>query len=118
MEIGRYKIPREIQDEDKWFRFFTKKQLAVIAITLFVCGNLVILTQKLHVVVVGITLSILFLLVTAAILFLKMPRTKYIFGGGLGLDILLFRITVRKVVRGNKVIFSRTQIEEMSDEDC
>ncbi len=31
--IGVFRIPREFKDEDKWFRYFNKKQAIILVLT-------------------------------------------------------------------------------------
>lgn len=105
MPIGKYKIPRELQDEDKWFKFFTKRQLAILIVALFIDFWVVALFYKLHIVVVGVVLAILIFVFALAIIYFKMPRSRHTHGGGLGLDTIAMRILKRKRSK-NKIVFT------------
>lgn len=110
-QLGNYRIPREVEDEDKWFRYFTKKQLAVLVIVLLIDWKVCSFFYKLHCIVIGITLAILFLIIALAAVMIKMPRIKYLYGG-IGLDILLIRIIIRKASSKHKKVYSVTMIVE------
>lgn len=105
MPIGKYKVPRELQDEDRWFKIFTKRQLAMLIVGALIDSLVIVLFAKLHLVVVGIVLAILIILFDLAIIYLKMPRSRHTHGGGLGFDTLVLRILKRKRTK-SKVIFT------------
>jgi len=105
MPIGKYKVPRELQDEDKWLKFFTKRQLAILIVALLIDLGLITIFQKLHIVVVGVVLALIILISAAAVVYLKMPRSRHTHGGGLGLDTIVLRILKRKRSK-NKVVFT------------
>lgn len=105
-ELGKYRVPRELKDEDKWFKFFTKKQLLIAAVVLFIDVWVIVFTNKLHMIVLGIVIALSIAIVTAIILVGKMPTKRYIHGGGLGFDVLLMRIIRRKCIKKNRCIFT------------
>ena len=45
-QIGRYKTPDELRDEDKWFKFFTLPQLAAACGVLAADGGMVVLSAR------------------------------------------------------------------------
>lgn len=105
MPIGKYKVPRELQDEDRWFKWWTKSQLAIFIVAGIIDFGVISLFAALHIVVVGIVLAILILIFAAAIVYIKMPRSRHTHGGGMGFDTLFMRIIRRKSSK-NRVIYT------------
>lgn len=109
-QLGQYKTPGELKDEDKWFKFFTKKQLVIAIVVLIIDWNIAVIFNKIHLIVIGITLDILITIIMAIITLFPMPQSKYIFGGGMPLYRLVLRIILRKT-------FNRKIYTTMSDEE-
>lgn len=88
-------IPSEFSDEDKWFKYFTKKMLAFIlpgvVLTFLLFKLLSPYGQGIAGVVIGLTITA----VLGAISAIPMPESEYIKGGGLTLDILIARRYIR-----------------------
>ncbi len=103
-ELGRYRVPKEFKDEDKWFRFFTKRQLIYLGLALVVSVITCIGTYKLNILPVGVVVSELLIMVAAAFAFITIPPEKYMYGGGYRLSTILFRIVVRRLPK-NRVLF-------------
>lgn len=110
-QIGKYRIPDELKDEDLWFRFFTKRQLAILIAVLLADWNIFRICRMLHLAVVGVLVSVGLLVITGILVFFRMPAGRYLHGGGIGLDRLLVRI-LKKRIPGNKVIYTRRELEE------
>jgi len=111
-QIGRYRIPDELKDEDLWFRFFTKRQLAIFIAVLLADWGILKVSRLMHLTVVGILVSIGLLVTTGILVFIKMPTNRYLHGGGIGLDRLLARILIKKCIPGSKVIYTQMESEE------
>lgn len=105
-QLGKYKVPGELKDEDKWFRFFTKNQLVAALVVLIVDWRLIVFTSKLHIVIIGFIIAILLTIVSALVILCKMPSNKHLYGGGFGLHILLLRVLNRKLRKKNKVVYT------------
>ena len=114
-QLGKYKVPRELQDEDKWFKFFTKKQLATAIVIIFIDWQIVTFFYNIHMVIVGITLALFFTIVCGAVVSLKMPNNRHLHGGGVGLDALAIRIMKRKLIKKNKIIYTSCLRNEEGD---
>lgn len=111
--IGRYKVPSELKDEDKWFRFFTKKHLAAIAVVAFIDFQIVALSFKLHIVIVGIILALFIAIVAAIIIPFNVPAHMHLHGGGQAISTIALRIMRRKLIPRNKVIYTYTGDKEV-----
>lgn len=111
-QIGQYRVPEELKDEDLWFRFFTKRQLAIFIVVFLADWGIFKITRLMHLTVVGVLISIGFLVLTGILVFIKMPANRYLHGGGIGLDKLLARILIKKCIPGNKVIYTQMEKDE------
>ena len=116
-ELGKYRVPRELKDEDKWFKFFTKKQLLVAAVVLFIDAWIVVISNRLKMIVVGIVIALFIAIMTAIILVGKMPAKRYIHGGGLGFDALIMRVLKRKCLKKNRCIFTISAFYEETEKE-
>ncbi len=112
-QLGQYKTPGELKDEDKWFKFFTKKQLVIAIVVLIIDWNIAVIFNKIHLIVIGITLDVFITIVMAIITLLPMPANKHIFGGGLPLYRIAYRILIRKLF--NKHIYTTMYEEEIKE---
>jgi len=111
-QLGQYKIPRELKDEDLWLKIFKKKQL-VIAIFIFALDwNIVTLSNKLHLTVVGVTLAVLITLIAGIIIFGVMPKKKHLYGGGLEMEKIAIRLFIRKVLKSSRRIYTPIREED------
>lgn len=109
---GKYKVPKPIQDEDKWMKFFTKKQLLALVVAAIVGFGIIRLTYCIHLVMIGVILTILLIVATLLATMATMPNEKYLFGGGCPIWQIGYRIIRRKLFPSNKVIYTSTQEDE------
>lgn len=98
-----YSIPSEFTDEDKYFKHFTKKNMAVIIITGFIMFLLYKLTGSLFgKPFIGLIIGGIIMIVSILCAMVKIPETLYLEGGGQTILTILTRKYVRK---RNKVIY-------------
>lgn len=115
-QIGRYKTPDELRDEDKWFKFFTLPQLAAICGVVAADGCMVTLWGKVGLIGVGICLAVIITAFSLALIFLKMPKRRYLMGGGLPLYEIALRI-VQKKKRRKRVIYVKAGFLSGEEDD-
>lgn len=106
-ELGHYRTMGEFTDEDKWFRYFTKWQLAVVIALIAADYQIIMFFYKLGLAIAGILAVATVSLLSLAVTMLRMPDEKYIFGGGSSLSALFARIVRRKAVRSNRIVAVR-----------
>lgn len=111
-QLGQYKTPRELKDEDLWFKYFKKKQVAIAFIVLAVDGNIVSFSHKIHLTVVGVTLAMLFTILAGIIALGSMPKNKHLYGGGLELDKIFIRLIKRKALKSSKIVYTNIGSED------
>ena len=105
-QLGKYKVPRELQDEDKWFKFFTIPQLATALVVLLIDWRIVSFLARFHMEIVGIALAILLTILCGTVILFKMPNNKHLYGGGVPLQTLAFRIIRRKLFSKEKTVYT------------
>lgn len=102
MESMTYDIPIDIKtSEEKWLKIFSKKAFIAVLITSVISFGIFRLFSILGYTVAGVIIGILLILIIFLITTLKVPYTWNLSGGGLTLDIYLFKVFVatrRKVV--------------------
>lgn len=93
----KYAIPSEFTDEDKWFKFFTKKTLTVLVVT----GAFTVFLYKMFGAIfnkafIGILIGALVMIISALITMMPVSDDKYLKGGGQTLDSVFLKILIRK----------------------
>lgn len=104
MALGKARIPDEFKDEDKWLRFFSKRQVIVTVAFLVVGIILSIIFFQIGIPFIGLSIIVLFTFVGFAIVTFKVPDSKYLFCGGSYLYVLLARI-IRKRLPWNRKLY-------------
>lgn len=90
-----FNIPLEFKDEEKWFKFFSKKNLIVLVCCEGVVGLGFKLLQSvgLHIEIPYLVVGELITAIITALTMIPQPETMYLTGGGQTLaDILLKKI--------------------------
>jgi hypothetical protein len=98
--LGVFPIPGEFKSEDKWFRYFDRKQ----ALVLVICGIMdyrAVMTAAAKGMQVPALILMLFLTLAAmGIVMIRLPvDALFLSGGGLTIDTLIFRVLYRKLHR-------------------
>ena len=86
--IGEYPVMSELKDEDKWFRFFTLKQLFYYGIALFLGIITTVLLYKVGLEIIGIVCIIINLIIAAIHPNVLLPRS---------LNLVLYQLQQRKL---------------------
>ena len=105
-KMGRYRIPREMKDEDKWFKFFNSNQLLWIVIFGVMAFVVYIPFKIIHLEIIGMVFSVVLLPR------LDMPTDKYLWGGGMPLKTLAIRILTKLVVKERRVLYISNSKQE------
>lgn len=108
-QTGVFRVPREFKDEDKWFRYFTKKQAAVLVITGLADYRLIAAASAHGFTLLAIVAAILLLVVAGSLVLIQLPvDVMFLTGGGITLDQWIFRVFLRK---RKKVIYTKNAFE-------
>ena len=103
-EAGTYQIPKEFKDEDKWFKFFNRKQLFITFGGILLCIPPVWIFYKLGIMQIGLCIGEVILLGTLLLAFLPLPNDRFLIGGGFMLNQIVWRLIV-KSRRRNKILY-------------
>lgn len=94
---GVFRVPREFKDEDKWFRYFTKKQALVLILVLLADYRLIMAAAPYGMTIAAIIISILITLAAGGMVMIELPAdVMFLTGGGITLDQWIFRVVLRK----------------------
>ncbi len=98
----RHAIPAEFTDEDKWFKFFTKKTLAFMLPGIFIMVVLFRILALFGQGMAGIIIGLVITAALAAVSAIPKPGDDYLRGGGITFDILILRRIIRAK---NRVVY-------------
>lgn len=101
---GRYKTMREMKDEDKWFRFFTKEQLLYLAIFGSIAVGIAFLFHMVGLTLIGMVFAVMLIALGLILPRFNVPEDKYILGGGMPLKVIVKRILLKQLPK-NKVLY-------------
>ena len=111
---GVFRVPREFKDEDKWFRYFIKKQDLVLVLTLLADYQMLVAASRHRLVLPALITAILITLIVAGVVMVQLPvDVMFLTGGGITLDQWLFRVILRKCKR---VIYTKHSCEVEEDD--
>lgn len=95
--VGIYQIPSDVKDQDKWFRFFNKKQAVVLFFIFLLDYRVLMWAGAHHLLLPALFITLLLTGVAASIVLIPLPAdVLYLSGGGIMLDQWLIRIFIRK----------------------
>ena len=116
--LGKYKIPRPMQDEDKWFKYFTKRQLIYVGIALVVMARLIFWVKDYQsfIQIPVLTIGCIVVIVSTVFGMINMPDDRYLWGGGTSLEKLTVRL-VRRKMRSNRVLYVRNYRPEEPEKE-
>lgn len=97
---GVFKIPREFRDEDKWFRYFNKKQAIVLVLMLILDYRIIMAASTKNLVIPAILFSLVITITTVGVVMIQLPvEVMFLTGGGITLDQWILRVILRKTKR-------------------
>ncbi len=113
MALGTYQIPKEFKDEDKWFRFFTKTQLAYMVVAGILSFPVLALMHAVHLTYLGIFISVVFFMIAIVMAFVPIPTSKYMFGGGYRMSHIVARLIWKFILGRGKDLYIKNYKEEV-----
>ena len=90
--------PHQLKDEDRWFKYFSKKQLIIVLPTVLIIIFVMYAAIKFDHPVSGVVFSALIALVIIGPIMFPMPQDMYLFGGGRP----IFKFILCKIISGVK----------------
>lgn len=98
--LGVFPIPGEFKSEDKWFRYFDRKQALVLVICGIMDYRAVMAAAAKGMLVPALILMLFLTLAAMGIVMIRLPvDALFLSGGGLTIDTLIFRVLYRKLHR-------------------
>lgn len=99
-KVGIFPIPNEFRSEDRWFRYFNRKQAVVLVLVLLTDYKVVMAASHGGMLVPAIIGMLFFSLLAMGVVMVSLPvDALFLGGGGLTLDQLLYRLLYRKYSR-------------------
>ena len=106
MAKGVYELPNQLVDEDKWFKIFTKKQLAFVGVGGGLCFVVMRVAMDLGMFKEGLTISIVIAIVSLFLALYKIPDSYYLYGSGKNVYSIIAALIIRKSPK-NRVIYCK-----------
>lgn len=99
-KLGVFPIPGEFKSEDRWFRYFNRKQATVLVLCGILDYRVIMFANLKGMLVPAITLMLMFTMTMMGIVMVRLPvDVLFLNGGGITIDQLLFRILYREIHR-------------------
>lgn len=112
-KIGVFPIPGELTSEDKWFRYFNRKQAAIIVICGIIDYRVILSANGNGLLLPAIIIMLIFTMTVMGIVLIRLPvDALFLAGGGLTVDQLIFRLLYRL---RNRALYTKCSVDE---EDC
>ena len=92
----REEVPMEFADDERWYKYFTKKTLIVLMAAVMFTYLLTVILGLIHLQALGLIIGILVGGTVFAVFNIKLPNTDVLHGGGSTLDVLIARILARR----------------------
>lgn len=100
MAAGVFRVPRGFKDEDRWFRYFNKKQAVVLVLTGLADYRLIMAASGKGLALPAVIAALLLTLAAGGLVMVRLPvDAMYLTGGGITLDQWVFRTVLRKCCR-------------------
>lgn len=103
MALGTYKVPSPFKDEDKWFRYFTKKQLLFVGLAAIAAIMLTVFFSKIHMPAIGVGIGAVLVIGIGALVFVTIPQDKYLIGGGYKLEEIALRVVIKHFPKNKRL---------------
>ncbi|XBX10700.1 hypothetical protein QMP26_41100 (plasmid) [Enterocloster clostridioformis] len=92
----REEVPREFSDDERWYRYFTRKSIfALLVMGVFSMGIVKFFTF-IGIQLVGIYTALILTCVVMAVIMLPIPEGDCLHGSGCTCDTILMRLYVRR----------------------
>ncbi len=97
-----HNVPSPLRDEDKWYKL-TKRQWAIMLPAVLVALGMGVFLHKLHLTPVAIAFGVIVVVGAGFMAFMELPKEKFMYGTGVKLEMILFRIIYRKLPKNKKI---------------
>lgn len=97
MGLGKYKVPSELKDENKWFKFFTIPQLAIVGVAFIVALAVGAFLTKCGLFPFAVFFFFVIMLCTLSMVMFKVPDEYYLLGARQPVGMVLLRLIIKKI---------------------
>ena len=104
-----HRVPRQLQDEDRWFKFFTLKQAIAAAFMAVIGVPIGIVLSKIHLLLMLIVM-VFYIFLCGFLIFFRVPGSQYMLGGGQHGASLMLRCFLRRFTK--KVYVKNLEVDE------
>ena len=94
-----HKVPRELRNEDRWFKIFSPKQAIAAAICAAVAIPVGIFIHRLFGNIPTIIVLEFYIIFCAVGMFTVIPNSQYMLGGGQSAAMVVVRCVVRRLTK-------------------
>jgi len=99
-KIGVFPIPGEFKSEDKWFRYFNRKQAIVLVLCGIVDYRVIMSAANKEMLIPALVLMLFLTMLLVGIVMIRLPvDALFLTGGGVTVDVLILRYIYRKLNR-------------------
>lgn len=96
--LGVFPIPGEFKSEDRWFRYFNRKQALVLVVSGIIDYRVLMGASAKGMLVPALIVMIFLTLLVMGIVMIRLPvDAMFLSGGGITIDELIFRISYRMI---------------------
>lgn len=92
----REEVPREFSDDERWYRYFTRKSIMVLLCMGVLSLIIIKFCSLIGVQIVGIYLALVLTTVAMVAVMLPIPEGDVLHGSGCTCDVILLRMYIRK----------------------
>lgn len=92
----REEVPREFADDERWYRFFTRKSILVLLIMGVISLLIVKFFMWMGIHMVGIYIALALLGIVMLLVMLPVPEGDILHGSGCTCDIILLRLLIHR----------------------
>lgn len=91
----REEVPREFSDDERWYRYFTRKSIFALLIMGVLSMGIIKFFNFIGLQLIGIYVALILTCVVMAAIMLPIPEGDCLHGSGCTCDIILMRLYVR-----------------------
>ena len=96
MALGKYKVPSELKDENKWLKFFTIPQLTIVGTAFIVALAVGAFLTKCGLFPFAVFFFLVVMLCALSLVMIKVPDEYYLLGARQPVGMVLLRLVIKK----------------------
>lgn len=93
----REKVPAEFSDDERWYKYFTKKSLLALILSCGIAAGIIVLFTKVNLTLVGVVLGVALGAALFSVTILKPVKTDVLSATGATMDVVGIRVLARRL---------------------